>query len=388
MKSLGQSTGISRATSIRALPTIETRIIETGGHASGFDYMRLCLSLSIIILHSAITGYGLAADQAMFESPARPLLRFILPAFFALSGFLVAGSLERSKTLFMFLGLRVLRIYPALAVEVLLSALILGPLLTTVPLHQYYTDHRFFLYLRNVVGDIHFYLPGMFANNPLPGTVNGQLWTVPFELGCYVTLAGISLLGIKKHRILGPIFVGLVTASYLAVTLIRHHGVIVPVPGAINGALLVATFLAGVSIYMYRDLLPLNTTIGILAGALALILLKFGPIGDFLAPIPAAYFTVYLGLLNPSRRLLPGGDYSYGIFLYGFAIQQTIVYLIPIARFWPVNIVISIPAVVLFAAMSWHLVEKPAQGFRAVLKKWEARLLARWPAASSTPVKR
>ncbi|MDD2875833.1 MAG: acyltransferase [Acidiphilium sp.] len=357
-------------------PTIAQRITRTGGHASGFDYMRVCLSLSIVTLHSAITSYGLAADQAIFESPARPIVRMILPAFFALSGFLVAGSLERSKTLFMFLGLRVLRIYPALAVEVLLSAFILGPLLTTLPLHTYFSDPQYFLYLRNVLGDVHFYLPGMFEHNPLPNIVNGQLWTIPFELGCYITLAGIALLGVKRHRILGPIFVVLVTFTYLLVTLYRHHGVIVPVPGAINGALLIATFLSGVSIYMYRDVLPFTPTSGLISGVLSVALLGFVPSGDFLAPVPAAYFTVYLGLMNPSRRFLFGGDYSYGIFLYGFAIQQTIVYAVPYGDFWPVNILLSIPTVILFAAVSWHFVEKPAQRLRSVLKIGEGKILS------------
>jgi peptidoglycan/LPS O-acetylase OafA/YrhL len=356
--------------------TVAARIQETGGHASGFDYLRLCLALSIVCLHSGITSYGMSADVAIFQSDARPLVRMILPAFFALSGFLVAGSLERSRSLFMFLGLRVVRIYPALAVEVLLSAFILGPLLTTVPLDRYFTSHEFVLYLCNVVGDIHYYLPGMFGANPLPNIVNGQLWTIPFELGCYIVLAAVTLLGLKRWRILGPVFVVLVTLAYLAVTLVRHGGEIVPVPGAINGALLIATFLAGVSIYLYRDKVPFTFSTGLFSGILAAACLGYFPCGDFFAPIPIAYFTVWLGLMNPSRKWLRGADYSYGIFLYGFSIQQAIVCLIPAAVYWPVNLSCTVPVVVLAAAFSWHIVEKPAQKFRNVLKIWETNLLA------------
>jgi peptidoglycan/LPS O-acetylase OafA/YrhL len=356
--------------------SVAARIHATGGHASGFDYMRLCLALSIVCLHSGITCYGMPADVAIFESPARPFIRMILPAFFALSGFLVAGSLERSRTLFMFLGLRILRIYPALAVEVLLSAFILGPLLTTSPLRHYFADPQFLLYLRNVFGDIHFRLPGMFANNPFPNIVNGQLWTIPFELGCYIVLTGLAMLGLKKRRILGPIFVVFVTLAYLFATLLRHNGQIVPVPGAINGALLIATFLAGVSIYMYREMLPLTGATCVLSGLLAAVFLDHFPGGDFLAPIPVAYFTVHLGLLNPSRRWLRGADYSYGIFLYGFAIQQMLVDVFPFFRDWRIDLPASLLAVVPFAAFSWHFIEKPAQGLRGFLKRWEAALLA------------
>ena len=60
--------------------------------------------------------------------------------FFCLSGFLVAGSLERCRTPISFAGLRIFRIFPALVVEVLLSALILGPLLTHYSLKMYFMN--------------------------------------------------------------------------------------------------------------------------------------------------------------------------------------------------------------------------------------------------------
>ena len=103
--------------------------------------------------------------------------------FFALSGFLVASSLERCKTLFTFLGLRAIRILPALAVEIFISALIIGPLFTTEPAKAYFAAPEFHDYFLNILGDIHYHLPGVFAANP-SDAVNGQLWTVPYEMIC------------------------------------------------------------------------------------------------------------------------------------------------------------------------------------------------------------
>lgn len=277
----------------------------------------------------------------------------------------------------MFLGLRVLRINPALAVQVLLSAFILGPLLTTVPLSSYFTAPAFFLYLRNAVGDVYLALPGLFQNNPLPNVVNGQLWTIPFELYCYITLAGMVLIGLRRHRVMAPVAAVLVTLAYLFTTLLRHHWKVVPVPGSVNGALLIATFMFGVSLYLYRELLPLNRVTAVTSAVLTLLLLDRFPYGDFLAPLPAAYFTIHLGMLNPSRKWLMGADYSYGIYLYGFTIQQAVVCVFPIARAWQWNIMINVPLVVLFAAVSWHFVEKPAQRLRIVLKWMEAKLLSK-----------
>src|SRR5579872_720444 len=146
--------------------SLEQRLEATRWRPSGFDYMRLVLALGVICWHSTLTSYGGAEHNLIADVVLFPLAIFILPMFFSLSGFLVAGSLERSKTFLTFLGLRVFRIMPALAVEVLLSALILGPLLTTLSLGAYVRDSEFHAYFLNIVGDIHYLLPGVFTSNP------------------------------------------------------------------------------------------------------------------------------------------------------------------------------------------------------------------------------
>jgi hypothetical protein len=45
--------------------------------------------------------------------------------------------------------------------------------------------------------------------------VNGQLWTVPYELYCYCALAIIAQFGLKKWRVLGPVIVVIVLQGYL-----------------------------------------------------------------------------------------------------------------------------------------------------------------------------
>jgi peptidoglycan/LPS O-acetylase OafA/YrhL len=77
------------------------------------------------------------------------------------------------------------------------------------------------------------------------------------------------------------------------------------------------------------------------------------------APLPVAYLTVFLGLTNPARiKLLDTGDYSYGIFLYGFPIEQSVVATGFFPRSGLVTLLVSVPIIVLFAAFSWHLCEK------------------------------
>ncbi len=338
---------------------LKTKLDLAHGRPSGFDYMRLILSIGVIGIHSALTSYG--TDAQMWMSWTRPFVRLILPMFFALSGYLVAGSLLRSKSLFQFLTFRVLRSYPALSVEVLLSAFIVGPLLTHASLQSYFGDRQFWQYLLNVTGDIHYLLPGLFLDNPFPRTVNAQLWTVPFELLCYVTIAGLAVIGLKWRRWLGPLSVVVLTAGYTVIKVRHFHGAPPVIIGSVSGMFMLVSFLAGMSLFLYSDRVKWSRGLCVASGLLSGLLLSVVPNGDYIVAPFAAYFTVSLGLMNPRKlAILRGADYSYGIFLYGFVIQQVLMDVLPAARVWWLNLVLSVLLATAVAALSWHYIEKPA----------------------------
>jgi len=357
------------------MTTIAQRLAATGGRPSGFDYLRLGLSLSVIAMHSAIVCYHFYGDYVLWRSPVRPLVRAILPMFFALSGFLVAGSLERTRTLPMFLGLRAIRIYPALAVEALLSALVLGPIFTGLALTDYFQDPLFARYFWNLIGDPQYKLPGAFAHNVLPIWVNRQLWTVPYELACYAALAGVVVLGLKRWPVLLPVAAAAIALGYGAVSFART-GVPLYVRGPLPGVLLVVAFLAGVTLYWFRERLPYGHGWFLGSAALSVALLWFVPFGDLVAPFSAAYATVYLGLTDTRRLwMVRGADYSYGIFLYGFPMQQAVAATLPGGRTPLGNTVFAILVSAAFAALSWRLVEKPALRLRKPMERLESRWL-------------
>jgi len=356
--------------------TIAQRMIETGGRPTGFDYMRLILAILIVCWHSVLTSYGEATQTAFATSAARPLVAILLPAFFTLSGFLVAGSLERCRTVGLFLGLRALRIYPALVVESLISALILGPLLTTHSLVDYVSAPQFRLYFLNILGDPHYFLPGVFQTAPYP-KVNGQLWTIPYELRCYAVIAGLAFCGVAKR----PAMLVITIVAYLicgvAEMALNDPLALMQVSGPVPGWLLLVSFLIGVLVYQCGDRIPWKWSWGCASLAAGLFLLSI-PFGQYLAIAPIAYATVFFGLTNPAKtRLLKGADYSYGIFLYGYVIQQTFMALAPWGRHWWINIAVSVPAATAVAALSWHLVEKPALGLKSHLSRAETWWLAR-----------
>lgn len=366
----------------RQASTIGARLIETKGRTTGFDYIRIALAVSIIVWHAIIISYGPAVEAVHWRAPEGVAFRFVLPMFFALSGFLVAGSLDRCRTLLGFFTLRVLRIVPALAVETLLSALVFGPALTAATLPDYFTSPTLYAYGLNIIGDIHYVLPGLFALNPNPDVVNQQLWTVPSELQCYLVLGGLTAVALLGRR--WALLVLVVACQTLWVFQVSKLS-----PGRAPlapGPVLVIAFLCGILLHLFRDLVPLSRTLFLacLAAGIALATL---PNGGVYLPFPAAYMTVFLGLQNPpSNRFLQSGDYSYGIYLYGYPIQQAVAAQGPAFQHWWVNVGIALPTALAIAVASWRRVEKPALAARRHIPVLEARsatLLAasppRWP---------
>lgn len=333
--------------------TIQTQLTLANNRPSGFDYLRLSLAIAIIVWHSITVSYGQVVEGAIWISAFRPLPYFLVPSFFALSGFLVASSLEKNS-LSVFVLHRVIRIYPALALEVMLSALILGPMITELPLREYFSDSVFWSYLLNATGYIHYYLPGVFLDNPARGYVNIQLWTVPLELRCYVA---ITILGFfKAYR--APRLMALLLVLILVVLELRYVWQGFPPLGyRPTGSITVLAFLFGANIYFLRRYIPFNWYVFGIGIVLSWLLMSFVET-QLLAAIPVAYVTVFIGLLNPAHSLYSRlADYSYGVFLYGFPVQQTVAYLFPGTREWYANSILSLLATFIIAAMSWHLVE-------------------------------
>lgn len=339
--------------------TIDAVLVANNGHGRGFDVLRLALSASIVLYHSFEVSYG---PDFGGPRPTDRLYRLIsanyLPMFFALSGFLVAGSYARTRSLTIFIAFRLLRIVPALATEILVSALLIGAFVTTLPLERYYSDPAFFRYFLNIAGVVQFYLPGVFTDNPNPGMVNKSLWTIPAELICYTVAAAAITIGLLERRrafafILAAATLALL-AGYAALGLDWSQRWVFP------PVLLLMCFLAGILLQLYREVVLLDWRLAALAALLMLVLPLHGA-GMILAPLAVAYFTVFLGLRDgPLTRLAPKGDYSYGLYLYAYPIQQLLVAYLPQTREWYWNAALTLPIAFGVAFASWHIIEKPA----------------------------
>lgn len=346
--------------------TLGKRFEDYNNRTSGFDYLRITLALAVMSWHAVDASYGIEFSSDLQTTPIGNVVRMLLPMFFALSGFLVAGSLFRTASLFVFASHRVFRIFPALIVEVVLSAFIFGALVTSLSTWEYFTDLKFYRYLFNAIGWIYFYLPGVFTENPV-GWTNISLWTVPLELECYVALIALAYF-MKAHE-KPKFFIALTIGLHFAMPGIDYLlGSIDDLTiNRVHPRLLVLSFLAGVSIYLFRGLIPLNWPLFIVSGLVA-----YGcatnAVTSYLLPFPIAYFTIFIGLQNiPRLPIIFNGDYSYGMYLYAFPFQQLYSYLFPENLGWWQNMAFAVPSAAVFAAFSWHCIEKPILMHRKTL---------------------
>lgn len=339
------------------------------GLGPGFDAVRLGLAFSVIAFHSAVIVGTL---DALMASPLWIVPKIIVPMFFAVSGFLITGSAQRLK-LGDFLLNRGARLLPGLALVTLVCTFVLGPIFTTTPLPAYFASPEVARYLLTATGWIQHHLPGVYADHP-SNAVNLSLWTVPYEVACYVAMAGMALLGLlARPRLLLALTIAFILTP-IGIELAHPEALWKPLQVLFfsRGSCSFQCFLAGGLFYLYRDRIPLK---GAWALASALVVAAIALIGDvsldrsavvnaLLTPT-LSYATLFLGLSRiPDLPLYDRGDYSYGIYLYGFPAQQVMWAALPIPQTWWMNILLTIPVVTVCAMLSWHGVEKPALQMR------------------------
>jgi len=294
--------------------SIGTVLAESLGIGKGFDTMRILLSVAILVVHSFALCYGWGLEAQLWAGPAGSVSVLLLPAFFALSGFLVTGSALRTGSLTTFISLRALRILPALFTEVVLAAVLIGAVATNLPVGEYYTDPGTVSYLVNIIGHITYTLPGAFADNPVP-VVNGSLWTIAPEISCYIFMALMILANTYRSCLL--------CCTVFLVGSLAQIATGAPLPdrffaGGLEQFELLLCFVAGNILFLARNRIPDHPLLFLLCATCSMATLSH-PDLVVLGLLPLAYCTVWLGLRNlPKIPLVSKGDYSYGVYLYAY----------------------------------------------------------------------
>jgi peptidoglycan/LPS O-acetylase OafA/YrhL len=281
---------------------------------------------------------------------------FAVLVFFTISGYLVTNSWLVDPNVFRFSARRALRIWPAYTAVVLISAYLLGTWVSDMSWDQYLKSQETASYLSNIwlVGKGS--LPGVFTDNPIPRAVNGSLWTIPFEIQCYVLLAICGVIGLLKVRALWLFLIAVAVVWYQV-----RFGPDFHADWKLKREMVIY-FLVGSAVCMLQPhwinrRWPIGLALATVAGMLWLTGYKYLA---FLTAVP--YLTIIVGRSSTPviKHLGHWGDPSYGLYLFAYPIQQTIIHwLWPEFGFVP-TLCMAALATLLVAYLSWHTIEKHA----------------------------
>jgi len=355
---------------------------HSGNRDNNFNLIRI-LAASTVVFHH---GYALLdmSQQSAISRFLAPVANNALHLFFIISGYLIAGSFARRPVLRSYVNARVLRIIPALFVVTSLTAFVLGPVVTTLPLGEYLANGETWAYVitNSSLEGAEFELPGVFKENLYPDAVNGSIWTLKYEGKMYVAVALLGLLGAfgKGSRFL--LFSLMFLAWYFAVDWFPEW--FEKVSRFDQLTRLSMCFFVGAFFYRVEHWMPLRASYAAMALAGAALLSNVSMLESFALPIhilALGYATLWVALC-PKGWLLEYnrlGDYSYGFYVYAFPVQQTLVWLDPELSLPRMQILATAIALT-FAVISWHGIEKPMLSFaRTMRSKPRTENVARAP---------
>lgn len=338
---------------------------------NNFNLIRMLCAWGVLFAHSYIlSGSTQPVIDPFYYFFNIQMGTFCVMIFFAISGFLIQRSILRSSSLLSYTQARVLRLIPALFIALLFTVFALGPVLTDLSIQEYFLSQETWLYLVNLNlldPSTRFSLPGVFQANNSTDSVNGSIWTLPFETWMYVMTAVYFVMKTAATKYISryqPLIsvLGILITSTVILGFAQHF---IDSKQVVNLDILffISTFFVGANFYNLRRYIPLSWLL--LGLALATTpLLKESLIYILYLPMVVTYSVMVLAyrLNGKVRSYNKIGDYSYGLYIYAFPIQQSLVHFFQL-DFIPLvlaSTLLTLPV----AMLSWKFIESPALKYK------------------------
>lgn len=334
------------------------------GRDNNFNLIRFIAAFLVLFSHSFALALGHGDGEPLRAMVGMTFGDAAVDVFFITSGFLITSSYFARNNLRAFVRARVLRIYPALIVAVIFCVFIVGATLTTRGVADYFLDpqtREFFVKNITLFFGVEYKLPGVFSDTPYKNAVNGSLWTLPYEVKMYailtILLVAVAHVGKRVTWVTFRNVILVVSVLAIGLHLFRHFND--ARPG--NFVRLFSMFFVGAAFHAWRDKVRLST--GWAAAGMALLLvLLFQKDAFFVVYCLALPFLVFYAAYVPSGRIRAFnrlGDYSYGLYIYAFPVQQSVAHLVPGIGV-PAMLALSFSVTLFLAVLSWHLIEENA----------------------------
>ena len=330
--------------------------------ANSFGVLRFAMATLVLISHSYLYCAGTSEAEPLVGWLGRSLGECAVQVFFILSGVMVAQSFDRSRSVVDFAVARILRIFPALIVCVLITSFVVGPLVSRLEPTDYFANPGLYGYLAKTLtlssGSAS--LPGVFETVPYAGYVNSSLWTLKYEVICYFGLALLGFAGLFQPRWRWPALAGLaLLVATVSLSLPTNPDAFAFVD---NVRYFTVLFGTGVLGYLVRKDLRINAIVLVPLFVLFVVSVRT-PLPRLVRHCSSATAAAATLTWGPLRPLCNRFDTSFGIYIGAGPIQQTLLWLIPALT--PLWLSLLAFAIVLpIAFLSWIGIEKPALRLR------------------------
>jgi peptidoglycan/LPS O-acetylase OafA/YrhL len=330
--------------------------------ANNFDLLRILFAWFVIVSHAYVLN-GDGATDPLFELTQQTFLfSFIgVKGFFIISGYLIFKSMMVSTSIFEYLVKRVLRIFPALAV-VLLITLVAVYFVYPTNLPPFFSNKEVYAYfLGNVIlFKPHFFISGIFSGLP-SSAINGSLWTIEYEFFFYLFILFFFFIRSQKKQLI--IALSVVVVLFLVVRLFFYDWTVqthffIPLEPLFD---LGSYFLMGslLSCFDFDNIPAKNTIAAVLLMALAASV--YFKVGHTVVYFTLPFLVIYVGKQTSKVATWVHasiGDPSYGIYLYAFPLQQLLIYW-----YRPSTLILFLVSTIgafIFGYLSWIFIEKKA----------------------------
>ena len=337
---------------------------------NNFNLIRFIAAFGVLFSHSFSLAIGSTDTEPFKQFFGMSFGQIAVDIFFISSGFLIANSLFIKKDLANFFWARFLRIYPGLFAAVIFCVFFVGLYFTSYPVEQYLMNPQTYIFIAK--NTVLFFgeepgLPGVFESLPWPGVVNGSLWTLPFEVRAYCLLVVFSVVihhlitwskGLLSERLLYL----LIPLMGMIIYIVNHFYTFLPISYfSSEDFRLYSLFFIGTACYIFKDNLVLSKRY--FYAILFFLLISAMHTDLFFIVYNATIFYVifYIAYIPKGRvrKFNQYGDYSYGIYIYAWPVQQSVIALMP-----GINVlelcIYSFALTVLLSYFSWHCIEKKA----------------------------
>ncbi len=339
------------------------------GRNNNFNLLRLLAAFFIAYYHCYFMALGPQMDEKVYVG-LYELSQIALNFFFITSGFLIALSFTRRSSLLSYFVARFLRLIPGVFVLSLLICFVMGPLVTSVSLSSYFSSFDTLVYVPlTTLLQPDRTLPGVFSNNLNPNEIDAALWTLRYEMICYVGLAALGVLGLLTDRFKFGIICFVVLFAFLFITFFTQLRDIAGINHLVHFGL---SFFIGTVAFVYKDKIPLHWLGVVISAVCALMMYVYLPrsIAEPFIILATAYLVFWLayvprGLLLKFNKF---GDYSYGVYIYHYPIEQLLMQYV--GGFTPFTLfLVTLPLSFICAVLSWMLIEKPSLALLPRMKR-------------------